>query len=82
MEEVLSYPLGPLSWSLANPDGGWRKTDKSKLACHFKNQLTPANEEMTQPSVYVINSMSLMHTVDGNYHSFGEVANMSRKSDF
>ena len=29
MSEVLAHPLGPLPWTLANPDGTLRKTNKA-----------------------------------------------------
>ena len=32
MSEVLAHPLGPLPWTLANPDGTLRKTNKASLA--------------------------------------------------
>ena len=32
MSEVLAHPLGPLPWTLANPDGTLRKTNKAPLA--------------------------------------------------
>ena len=31
MKKVLSYPLGPVPWALANADGSLRKTDKAKF---------------------------------------------------
>ena len=31
MEKVMSYPLGPVPWSLATADGAPVKTDKAKL---------------------------------------------------
>ncbi len=31
MKEILKYSLGPITWSLALPDGGLVKTVKSKL---------------------------------------------------
>ena len=31
MKKVLSYPLGPIPWALANADGSLRKTDKAKF---------------------------------------------------
>ena len=32
MSEVLVHPLGPLPWTLANPDGRCVKTNKASLA--------------------------------------------------
>ena len=31
MKQVLSHPLGPIPWALANGDGSLRKTDKAKF---------------------------------------------------
>ena len=41
MKEVLSYPLGPLPMSLANPDGSLRKTNKSSLMITLYKDIPP-----------------------------------------
>ncbi|KAK7065893.1 hypothetical protein SK128_003385 [Halocaridina rubra] len=38
MMEVLSYPLGPKPWPLANGDGLLKKTDKSTLGRHTEKE--------------------------------------------
>lgn len=41
MKELLRYPLGPLPWSLATPDGRLWKTNKSSLAKSIHELLFP-----------------------------------------
>ena len=43
MRQVFAHPLGPLPWSLANPDGTPRKTAKSVLAKHLNKLAPPSN---------------------------------------
>ena len=46
MRDVFAHPLGPLPWSLANPDhadGTPRKTAKSVLTKHLNKLAPPAN---------------------------------------
>ncbi|KAG1714205.1 hypothetical protein GQR58_001828 [Nymphon striatum] len=38
MHDVLSHPLGPLPWTLANGDGTMKKTNKAVLSKHFERQ--------------------------------------------
>ena len=43
VRDVFAHPLGPLPWSLANPDGTPRKTAKSVLTKHLNKLAPPAN---------------------------------------
>ena len=43
IRDVFAHPLGPLPWSLANPDGTPRKTAKSVLTKHLNKPAPPAN---------------------------------------
>ena len=49
MKDVFSHPLGPLPWSISNPDGTLRKTKKSTLSKNLEEKVSPA-EEILQPS--------------------------------
>ena len=50
MSEVLSHPLGPLPWALANGDGTLRKTSKATLARELEKQVLPAETIHLLPS--------------------------------
>ena len=39
LEKVLSYPLSPVSCTLATEDGAPSKTDKAKLLHYFESEL-------------------------------------------
>eukprot|EP00058_Branchiostoma_floridae_P015563 XP_002601051.1 hypothetical protein BRAFLDRAFT_102389 [Branchiostoma floridae] len=41
---VLTHPLGPLPWSLANADGTLRKTNKAALARELESRVSPAKD--------------------------------------
>ena len=42
MSDVLSHPLGPLPWALANGDGSLRRTNKAVLAKELEETVSPA----------------------------------------
>ena len=56
MKEVLSYPLGPLPMSLANPDGSVRKTNKSKLMTTLYKDI-PLAESFPENSACIFDGM-------------------------
>jgi len=55
MEKVMSYPLGPVPWSLATADGAPVKTDKAKLL----HKLEEGHTLTSRPD-------SAVHIIDGN----------------
>ena len=60
MSDVLSHPLGPLSWALTNGDGTIKKkTNKAALARELEKQVLPA-ETIPEPSATIIDGMSLV----------------------
>ena len=59
MSDVLSHPLGPLSWVLANGDGTMKKTNKTALARELEKQVLPA-ETIPEPFATTIDGMSLV----------------------
>ena len=73
MTEVLSHPLGPLPWALANSDGSLRKTNKAALARALEKSACPA-ESIPQPSACVIDGMSLVQKTQGNDKTFAQLA--------
>ena len=44
MKGVLSHPLGPLLWALANGDGSLWKTNKAALARELEKLASPAEK--------------------------------------
>jgi hypothetical protein len=73
MKEVLQHPLGPLPWALAKCDGTMRKTNKAALAQHLEKRVTPA-DTTPGPLVCIINGMSLLHKVNAESKTYGELA--------
>lgn len=73
MTDVLSHPLGPLPWSLANGDGTLRKTSKSVLTRELEKQVLPA-ETIPEPSATIIDGMSLIQKLKGNEQTFSQLA--------
>ena len=65
MREVLSHPLGPVPWALANGDGSLRKTNKASLATELEKHASPV-DELPSPSVTIIDGMSLIQKMNGN----------------
>jgi hypothetical protein len=73
MKDVLKHPLGPLPWALANCDGTLKKTNKASLAKHLE-QKTAVADVIPQPSVCLIDGMSLVQKAHGEHKTFGEVS--------
>ncbi|KAJ8400910.1 hypothetical protein AAFF_G00392640 [Aldrovandia affinis] len=73
MSDVLSHPLGPLPWALANGDGTLRKTNKAVLARELEKQVLPA-ETIPGPSATIIDGMSLVQKMKGNDQTFSQRA--------
>ena len=44
MKEILSYPLGPIPWSLATSDGKLCKTSKAVLTNNLEKESTLSEE--------------------------------------
>ena len=73
MRDVLQHPLGPLPWALSNCDGTLKKTNKASLARHLEMKTTAA-DTIPQPSVCVIDGMSLIQKTHGEHTTFGDVS--------
>ena len=73
MSDVLSHPLGPLPWALANGDGTMKKTNKSALARELEKQVLPA-ETIPERSATIIDGMSLVQKMKGNDQTFAQLA--------
>ena len=73
MSEVLAHPLGPLPWTLANPDGMLRKTNKASSAKELQKNVKAANV-IPQPSACLIDGMALVQRLKGGQKTFAEIA--------
>ena len=73
MSEVPAHPLGPLPWTLANPDGTLRKTNKASLAKELHRNVQAA-DAIPQPSACVIDGMALVQRLKGGQKTFAEIA--------
>ena len=78
LQEVLSHPLGPLPWSLANADASLRKTNKAALARELEKNVQPA-EVIPGPSACIIDGMALVHRLKGDGKTFEELADSALK---
>ena len=69
MNDVLSHPLGPLPWTLANADGIMRKTNKAALASELEKHVLPT-KLIPEPYVTITDGMNLVQKTKGNDHTF------------
>ena len=73
MSEVLTHPLGSLPWTLANPDGTLRKTNKATFAKELQKNVQAAYV-IPQPSACLIDGMALVQRLKGGQKTFAEIA--------
>ena len=78
MKQVLSHPLGPIPWALANGDGSLRKTDKAKFM-NDTTQNVPVAETIPDQSACVVDAMSIIQKLDGNGKTFQDLAKSALK---
>jgi len=72
MSLVLSYPLGPLPWSLASPDGSPVKTNKAKLLHLLEEGIDQMQE--TPPGAWIIDGMAVLQSLQGCPSTFADLA--------
>lgn len=73
MEEVLKYPLGPLPWSLATPDGAPAKPAKASLLHLLESEVEPA-EYVPASGALVLDGMAIIHSISSVPKTFSELA--------
>ena len=73
MMEVLSYPLGPKPWALANGDGSLKKTDKSSLGRHIEKEAAYM-DTISGSRAIIIDGMGIVQQVSGENITFREVS--------
>ena len=79
MRNVLSHPLGPIPWSLANENGLLRKTDKARLMNSLGKTIPPA-ESLPKDSACIVDGMSVVHKLNVQNNTFAEVSNLVLKA--
>jgi hypothetical protein len=72
LREVFSFPLGPLPWALAAPDGSLRKTSKCKLLEALSTETEPPN--LQGNSAMIIDGMDLLQKLIHPPTTFGSLA--------
>lgn len=72
IEKVLSYPLGPVPWSLATADGAPTRTDKAKLL--HKLEIGHALPERPAVAQHIIDGNALLHELIQVPDTFADLA--------
>ena len=75
LSDLMCYPLGPLPWALATPDGSLRKTNKAALAANLKKGIS-LKDTVTGHSAIIIDGMALVQRAkfDGQQPTFHDIA--------
>ena len=73
MRSVLDYELGPVPWSLATPDGGLVKTDKSCLL-HLLESGTQPVEDVPPMAALILDGMAVLQTTRPTGDTFSHLA--------
>ena len=75
MRSVLHYELGPVPWSLATPDGGLVKTDKS-CHLHLLSSLGRNPWKMCHPcmAALILDGMAVLQTTRPTGDTFSHLA--------
>ena len=74
MQEVLQYPLGPIPWALAQPDGLPRKTAKSSLGRELVKNV-PLVDSIPAPCACIIDAMAVLNRMKFDKFTFQDIVN-------
>jgi len=75
LDKTLSYPLGPIPWSLATADGHPVKTDKAKLMHSLETDTDRAERPATSSVIYILDGNALLQALTNLPDTFDELAN-------
>ena len=73
LEKALTYPMSPVPWALANPDGLPVKTDKAKLV-HMLEKHVDFEHPQLESCTFVIDGNAMLQSLVGLPGTFGELA--------
>ena len=75
LKDLMCFPLGPLPWSLATPDGSLRKTNKAALAKNIKKN-AQLQDSLPAHSATIIDGMALVQRAkfDDQQPTFEKIA--------
>ena len=73
LEKALTYPMSPVPWALANPDGLPVKTDKAKLM-HMLEKHVDFEHPQLESCTFVIDGNAMLQSLVGLPGTFGELA--------
>lgn len=59
----LSYPLGPVPWSLATADGMPVKRDKSKLLNYIESSIDPSTHHADKDVIHVVDGNAMLQSL-------------------
>lgn len=74
IDKTLSYPLGPVSWTLATADGSPMKTDKAKLLHSLEADITLSEKPNDRDVIYIYDGNALLQAITGLPDTFEELA--------
>lgn len=76
LQKVLSYPLSPIPWALATPDGLPVKTDKSILMHKLEDPsaITDVDRKTNEEQTVIIDGNALLHSLTSIPETFGQLA--------
>ena len=80
MRDVLSHPLGPIPWALANENGWLRKTDKARLMNSLGKTVPPAETIPHNSTCCIVDGMSVVQKLNVQNNTFGEVSSSVLKA--
>ncbi|GFR97069.1 hypothetical protein ElyMa_002737100 [Elysia marginata] len=74
LQKVIEYPLGPIAWALATPDGMPIKTNKAVLMHRLEEQSALYISAKEQQHIHVIDGNALSHALADLLMTSGELA--------
>ena len=72
LKTVLSYPLGPIPWSLAGMLGEMRKTQKASLLHELEKGVEPV-DDISESYCYIYDAMAVVQKTSAQ-RTFGDFA--------
>ena len=74
MEKVLQYPLSPVPWALATPDGLPLKTNKATLLHKIEKKEFLEHDSLNYESVCIVDGNALFHAMTEVPNTYSELA--------